>query len=77
VQTPKGSGQLALFDPRQYINMLDTGRDVLDLFRQVPQLIEPEEGSIVIFPSWLQHQVLPHEVESERISIAFNLRFVF
>lgn len=77
VQAPKGSGQIALFDPRPNINMLNTGREALDIFVQAPQTIEPEEGLILIFPSWLQHQVQTHEQEIERISIAFNLRFVF
>ncbi|NBW70846.1 MAG: hypothetical protein EBR32_05505, partial [Bacteroidetes bacterium] len=35
--------------------------------------IEPEEGSIVIFPSYLPHLVEPNNHDDERISISFNV----
>lgn len=76
VQVPPGSGQVAFLDPRPAINMLDTGHETLDLFRQIPRNIEPKEGMTVIFPSWLQHHVTTHGSDEERISIAFNLRFI-
>tara|TARA_Y100000590_G_scaffold157874_1_gene181333 strand:+ start:131 stop:733 length:603 start_codon:yes stop_codon:yes gene_type:complete len=34
----------------------------------------PEEGDIIMFPSWLQHMVYPHyEEEKKRISVAGNI----
>jgi uncharacterized protein (TIGR02466 family) len=76
VQAPPGSGQFAILDPRPNINMMDTGNVLLDLFRQDPRHIAPKEGLTVIFPSWLQHEAGTHELEQERISIAFNIRFI-
>lgn len=35
--------------------------------------IVPEEGQLIIFPSWLLHRVEPHRAAGDRISIAFNL----
>jgi uncharacterized protein (TIGR02466 family) len=35
--------------------------------------IEPAEGQLVLFPSWLSHSVEPWDGDSERISIAINL----
>jgi len=35
--------------------------------------VEPEEGLLLIFPSWLNHFVNPFMGSGERISIAFNL----
>ena len=35
--------------------------------------IEPEDGLLIIFPSWLYHYVNPYQGEMERISIAFNI----
>ncbi len=29
-------------------------------------------GNLVIFPGWLEHEVLPHNSEEDRISISFN-----
>jgi uncharacterized protein (TIGR02466 family) len=36
--------------------------------------IRPRPGLLVLFPSWLQHQVRAYRGTRERISIAFNLR---
>jgi hypothetical protein len=35
--------------------------------------IEPEEGKLVIFPSWLLHYVNNNHSQEDRISIAFNI----
>ena len=35
--------------------------------------IKPVEGKLVIFPSYLYHQTIPHESPDDRISIAFDL----
>jgi len=35
--------------------------------------VEPEEGLLLMFPSWLNHFVNPFMGSGERISIAFNL----
>ena len=35
--------------------------------------LHPRSGMIVLFPSWLQHQVRPYRGQRMRISIAFNL----
>jgi uncharacterized protein (TIGR02466 family) len=33
----------------------------------------PEEGQLVLFPSWFWHQTMPFSAASERISIAFDV----
>ena len=35
--------------------------------------LHPHSGMILLFPSWLQHQVRPYRGQRMRISIAFNL----
>jgi uncharacterized protein (TIGR02466 family) len=35
--------------------------------------LDPNEGDLVIFPSWLYHEVEAHNTRDDRISIAFNL----
>jgi hypothetical protein len=42
---------------------------------ETKQLIEAEEGDIILFPSHLSHYVLP--CEKDRISVAFNIRCEF
>ena len=33
----------------------------------------PREGELLIFPSYLYHQTIPHQSDEDRISIAFDL----
>jgi uncharacterized protein (TIGR02466 family) len=35
--------------------------------------VRPKSGRMVMFPSWVMHQVRPYRGTAERISIAFNL----
>ena len=38
------------------------------------QYIVPQEGMLLFFPTWLEHDVEPSKTDDERISIAFNVR---
>lgn len=35
--------------------------------------IDPEPGTLIIFPAWLSHAVAPHLGNSHRISVSFNV----
>jgi uncharacterized protein (TIGR02466 family) len=37
------------------------------------EVVRPKAGLMVLFPSWLLHQVRPYKGNAQRISIAFNL----
>jgi uncharacterized protein (TIGR02466 family) len=71
------SGALRFHNPHYYSNMfLDPG----NLRPQAPYhhgtwnlLLQP--GQLVLFPSWLSHDVLPFYGDDERITIAFNCWF--
>jgi len=69
VKTPKGSPGLKFEDPR------------LDRFMAAPPrigtsrpwvIVPAEAGTLVLFESWLRHEVPPNPVVAERISISFN-----
>jgi uncharacterized protein (TIGR02466 family) len=34
--------------------------------------VPAEQGNLVLFESWLRHEVAPNPTEAERISISFN-----
>ncbi len=36
------------------------------------RLVKPEEGLLLLFPSYLYHRTVPYESEDERVSIAFD-----
>jgi uncharacterized protein (TIGR02466 family) len=73
VHTPKGSSALKFEDPR------------LDRFMAAPPkrsdckpehrpwfTVPAEAGKLVLFESWLRHEVAPNPTKSDRISISFN-----
>eukprot|EP01012_Entosiphon_sulcatum_P015890 TRINITY_DN20856_c0_g1_i1.p1 TRINITY_DN20856_c0_g1~~TRINITY_DN20856_c0_g1_i1.p1 ORF type:complete len:248 (+),score=36.87 TRINITY_DN20856_c0_g1_i1:22-765(+) len=62
VSVPEAAGNLVFEDPRGPLPPFDN--------RFVH---EPAEDQLVLFPSWLVHQVTPTAGESPRISISFNL----
>jgi uncharacterized protein (TIGR02466 family) len=39
--------------------------------------VTPEPGRMLVFPSWLEHWVVPHNSLQPRISVAFNVEFPF
>ena len=36
----------------------------------------PKEGSMLVFPSYLEHMVKPNESDEDRISVSFNLDII-
>ncbi|MCX7602300.1 MAG: 2OG-Fe(II) oxygenase family protein, partial [Meiothermus sp.] len=34
--------------------------------------VTPEEGVLVVFPSWLLHKAMPYDGERDRVIISFN-----
>ena len=39
-----------------------------DLFAR----FDPKEGSVLLFESWLRHEVEPNRAKQDRVSISFN-----
>ncbi|MDY6921196.1 MAG: TIGR02466 family protein [Pseudomonadota bacterium] len=63
------SGKLELLDPRPGASLAYA--EQTNLYGRF--LINPVPGQVVVFPSWLQHQVHPCFSEQPRISVAFNV----
>lgn len=68
VAAPPGSGALKLEDPRLPLMMAAPGRP--DTFVYV----EPTAGDVLLWESWLRHEVMPNAGRADRISISFNYR---
>ena len=64
------NGQLELLDPRSGTGMVPLHAGSFE----ERNMVTPEPGLKVLFPSWLRHHVLPFKGTGERISIAFNVR---
>ena len=66
VEAPKGSGSIRFEDPRLTMMMAAPPRP--DSFVTV----EPRPGLLLMWESWLRHEVLPGAGKGERLSISFN-----
>ena len=73
VQTPKGCSGLKFEDPRLDRFMASPPRRSDCAPEKKPWFIIPAEaGKLVLFESWLRHEVTPNTTKKERISISFN-----
>lgn len=74
VKVPEGSGRLSIINPG--INLMWTGCQLSqekNQFTAESVKIEPEEGQILLWPSYLPHSVETNDHDDERISISFNV----
>ena len=74
LQIPEGSGKLSIVNPG--INNMWKGLTLAALKNQFTGetiRIEPVEGNIIFFPSYVPHYVETNNHDEERISIGFNI----
>ena len=73
VRTPRGCSGLKFEDPRLDRFMASPPRKArARRENQVWVTVPAEQGNLVLFESWLRHEVAPNPTEAERISISFN-----
>jgi uncharacterized protein (TIGR02466 family) len=73
VRTPKACAALKLEDPRLDRYMAAPPRLANARIANRPWVTIPaESGQLVLFESWLRHEVPSNQSASERISISFN-----
>jgi uncharacterized protein (TIGR02466 family) len=74
---PKGAGALKFEDPRLSRHMAAPPRraDAPERFRSFVG-VPAKEGDLVLFESWLRHEVPPARFSGERISISFNYAWI-
>jgi uncharacterized protein (TIGR02466 family) len=91
LKVPKGgnSGNFKIKDPRHYNTFFPAAKLKKDITPQIHPMaigahggqgnsieIEPKEGLMLVFPSWLEHKVtqnLSEEKDPDRIVISFNI----
>ena len=73
VEAPKGSGSIRFEDPRLPMMMAAPVRrsDAPEPLRPFVT-IEPRPGLLLLWESWLRHEVLSGTAKAERLSISFN-----
>ncbi len=73
VAMPKGASAIKFEDPRHAMMMAAPAR-ARDARRELQPFIyiEPEVGDVLLWESWLRHEVPMNMAEEERISVSFN-----
>jgi uncharacterized protein (TIGR02466 family) len=75
VEVPKGSGAIRFEDPRLPMMMAAPVRRT-DAAEQMQPFVtvEPRPRMLLLWESWLRHEVRPGRAKGERLSISFNFR---
>ncbi|MCY7281781.1 MAG: hypothetical protein LH610_13000 [Sphingomonas bacterium] len=73
VEVPHGSGNIRFEDPRSGLMMAAPPRRADAPAELAPfATIAPRPGLLLLWESWLRHEVLPGTAKTERLSISFN-----
>lgn len=77
LQTPKNCSSIKFEDPRMDCFMATPPRKHdAKIHNQRYHSVAPQEGHVVLFESWLRHEVPKNDSPKERISISFNYDWV-
>ena len=71
IAMPEGAGRLKLEDPRLAM-MMSAPQLKPDAPENRFHYIEPKQGDIILWESWLRHEVTAGTCEEPRISVSFN-----
>lgn len=75
VSTPRGAAPIKFEDPRLSRLMAAPPRRA-DARQQAHVSLQPRAGDVILFESWLRHEVPASRIAAERISISFNYHYV-
>lgn len=73
VEVPAGSGAIRFEDPRlpSMMSAPPRGEDAPEELQQFVSIV-PRPGLLLLWESWLRHEVMPGTGRGERLSISFN-----
>jgi uncharacterized protein (TIGR02466 family) len=76
VAMPQGASALKLEDPRSQMMMASPTRikNARDEMRQFIY-VQPQVGDVLLWESWLRHEVPMNMAEDDRISVSFNYKW--
>jgi uncharacterized protein (TIGR02466 family) len=69
VKVPRGAPGFRIEDPRMAAFMASP-------LREAYVTLTPQEGDLLLFESWLKHEVPPNRDRSDRVSVSFNYDWV-
>ncbi|MCB0393851.1 MAG: 2OG-Fe(II) oxygenase [Bdellovibrionales bacterium] len=75
LSTPRGSGSFKIEDPRIQSFMASPPKKKTAKSKMYLD-ITPRAGDLVLFESWLKHEVTPNRASKDRVSISFNYEWI-
>lgn len=77
VQVPKDSGSFKIEDPRMTCFMASPPRKPKSALRNQRHVsLEAQAGDLLLFESWMRHEVPAHRGTEPRVSVSFNYDWV-
>jgi uncharacterized protein (TIGR02466 family) len=77
LQVPKGAGSITFEDPRLDALMASPPRKSDSKIQNKNHVhLKPKPGGLVLFESWLRHQVPANASDTDRISVSFNYDWI-
>jgi uncharacterized protein (TIGR02466 family) len=77
VSVPDGASALKLEDPRlPQMMAAPPRRSDAGLAHQTFVSLQPQEGEVILWESWLRHEVVMNTSTAKRVSISFNYAWV-
>ena len=75
VQTPAGADTINFHDPRKQTGIIRPPVQELTAENTDQVVVNVSEGTLLLFPSFLEHSVDPNPGDTVRISVSFNIMF--
>ena len=69
---PQGSSDIVFYDPRPFRDVKSLPRTEENIINASAAICSPENGMLLIWESWLNHEVLANQSETGRITLVFN-----
>ena len=76
VKAPKDCGDIIFYDPRDAKTIRKPSISNSNQLNSEVVSVTPQEGLLVLFPSYIHHSVNPNNSEDERIVISFNINLI-
>ena len=77
IKAPKNCGHLILHDPRSAPTYKTAKTTKVSELNNDEYSITPQEGLLVLFPSYLHHSVGMNESDEDRIVLSFNIDLIY
>lgn len=77
VRAPKDCGDIVFYDPRPAPVFSHPIAKKPNILNATVNSITPDEGLLVLFPSYLDHSVKPNLSSNQRIVISFNVNLIY